>query len=109
MSDCVLVYITAPNVDQAGSLGRMLLERRLAACVNIIPGVRSLYWWQGEITEDQEVVLIAKTLAERVGDLESAVKQAHSYQVPAILVLRVERGEPAYLAWLAGEVGRGRS
>ncbi|MDI6710882.1 MAG: divalent-cation tolerance protein CutA [Thermoanaerobacterales bacterium] len=99
-----LVYITAGSEDEARRIARGLVERRLAACANVIPRIRSFYRWDGRLCEDDEAVVIAKTtdaLAER---LVAAVKELHSYEVPAVLVLDVERGYPPFLEWLAGEV-----
>ena len=99
----VLVYTTFSSIVEAERVGRALVERRLCACVNILPGMVSLYWWQGAIERGEEVVMIIKTrasLAERVG---AAVKELHAYTTPAILVLPFESIDPAYHAWLLAE------
>jgi periplasmic divalent cation tolerance protein len=99
----VFVYTTYPSVVEAETAGRALVERRLCACVNIIPGMVSLYWWQGKIDRSDEVVMIIKTragLAEAVG---AAVRAMHSYTTPAILVLPIEHVDPDYHAWIVGE------
>ena len=103
MERAVLVYTTWPSIVEAERAGRAIVERHLAACVNILPGMVSHYWWQGAIERGEEVVMIIKTraaLAERVG---AAVKELHSYTTPAILVLPVESIDPAYHAWLLAE------
>ncbi|MFZ5899048.1 MAG: divalent-cation tolerance protein CutA [Bacillota bacterium] len=100
----VILYITASGVEEARKLARSLVEERLAACTNIIPRVLSTYWWEGEICEDEEAVIIAKTTAEMADRAMAAVKERHSYQVPAILALDIAKGLPAYLEWLAAEV-----
>ena len=99
----VFVYTTYPSLVEAERAGRALLEQRLAACVNILPGMISHYWWQGAIERGEEVVMIIKTRASLAEGVRAAVKAMHSYTTPAILVLPVEGGEPAYLAWLMQE------
>ena len=103
MERAVLVYTTYPSIVEAERAGRAILEGRLAACVNILPGMVSHYWWQGAIERGEEVVMLIKTrasLAERVG---AAVKASHSYTTPAVLVLPVQHVDPAYLDWLMAE------
>jgi periplasmic divalent cation tolerance protein len=103
MERAVFVYITYPSIVEAEQTGRVLVERRLCACVNILPGMISYYWWQGAVERGEEVVMIVKTrssLAERVS---SAVKEMHSYTTPAILVIPLESVDKGYLAWLMAE------
>src|SRR6266567_6242631 len=103
MERAVFVYTTYPSVVEAERAGRAIVERRLAACVNILPGMISHYWWQGALERGEEVVMIIKTrasLAQRVG---AAVKEMHSYTTPAFLVLAVESVDQAYLDWLMAE------
>jgi periplasmic divalent cation tolerance protein len=99
----VFVYTTYPSLVEAERIGRALLERRLAACVNILPGMISHYWWQGTIERGEEVVMIVKTRASLAEGVRAAVKEMHSYTTPAILVLPVEGGEPGYIDWLMQE------
>jgi periplasmic divalent cation tolerance protein len=99
----VLVYTTYPSLAEAERIGKAVLERRLAACVNILPGMISHYWWEGAIERGEEVVMIIKTRASRAEEVRAAVKELHPYTVPAILVLPIEGGEPAYLDWLMRE------
>ena len=99
----VFVYTTYPSLVEAERIGRAVLERRLAACVNILPGMISHYWWEGAIERGEEVVMIIKTRASLADAVRAAVKEMHSYTTPAILVLPVEGGEPAYLDWLMRE------
>jgi len=87
----------------AEQAGRVLVERRLCACVNILPGMVSFYWWQGTVERGEEVVMIVKTRATLAEDVAAAVKELYSYAVPAILVLRIEGGDPDYLAWIQDE------
>jgi periplasmic divalent cation tolerance protein len=95
-----LAYITARDAAEAETIGRALVEERLAACVNILPGMRSLYRWDGAIERGEEAVLIAKTRRSRFPELAARVAQLHSYTTPCVLELAVGRGAPGYLAWL---------
>lgn len=100
----VMVYSTVENMAEARAIARALIERRLAACVNILPGARSVYRWEGKIEETQECALLIKTDRTRLDDLLKAARSLHPYDVPALLVLPVEGGDKAYLDWAAGEV-----
>jgi len=99
-----LVYITAGSEEEARRIARGLVERRLAACANVIPRVRSFYWWEGKLCEEDEAVIVAKTTGALAERLVAAAKELHSYEVPAVLVLDVEHGYPPFLEWLAAEV-----
>jgi periplasmic divalent cation tolerance protein len=105
----VLVYTTCPSLVEAERIGRAVLERRLAACINILPRMISHYWWQGAIERGEEVVMIIKTRASLAEAVRAAVKEMHAYTTPAILVLPIEGGEPAYLEWLMQETEEGAS
>jgi periplasmic divalent cation tolerance protein len=105
MTTLNLVYITCASDAQAETIGRALVAERLAACVNIVPGMRSIYRWQGAIEEARETVLIAKTRAGLVAQLGERVRQLHSYAVPCVVALAVTEGNAEYLAWLAAETG----
>ncbi len=98
-----VVLITAPNVDVAAKLARALVAERLAACVNVVPGVRSFYRWEGEVQDDAEVLLIAKTRGDRGEALAARVKDLHPYDLPEILELPATGGSAAYLAWVQSE------
>lgn len=106
MSNLRLVYITTSSVGEAEKIGRALVEERLAACVNILPGMRSIYHWQGAIETADEAVLIAKTRAPLVGGLVARLKELHSYSVPCAISLPVLDGNPDYLRWLAEETAQ---
>jgi periplasmic divalent cation tolerance protein len=99
----VFVYTTYPSIVEAEQTGRALVERRLCACVNILPGMVSLYWWQGAIERGDEVVMIIKTRAGLAEDVRAAVKRMHSYTTPTILVLPIETVDPDYHDWLIAE------
>lgn len=102
MTAC-FVYMTMESPDQARRIGRALVEERLAACVNLIDGMTSLYWWQGKLEEGRETVAIAKTRADLVPRLTERVKALHSYQVPCVVSLPIESGNAAFLEWIAAE------
>jgi periplasmic divalent cation tolerance protein len=95
-----VVLVTAPDLEVARSLARVLVEARLAACVNLVPGVRSLYRWEGEVQEDQEVLLVVKTRADRGAALTSRLLDLHPYDVPEVLELSAVGGNEAYLRWV---------
>jgi periplasmic divalent cation tolerance protein len=99
----VFVYTTWPSIVEAEKAGRALVERRLCACVNILPGMISFYWWQGAIERGEEVVMIIKTRASLSEQVSAAVKEMHSYSTPAILVLPIESVDETYFAWLMAE------
>lgn len=99
-----LVYITARDTAEARDIGRHLVESRLAACVNILDHMNSMYVWQGEFQDDHEAVLIAKTTEEKVPQLIAAVKDRHSYDCPCIVTLPIAGGNPDFLQWVAGQV-----
>lgn len=98
--DAVWIYMTAGSLDEARDIGRTLVEERLAACVNILEGMRSLYRWDGGVEEDEEVVLIAKTRASLVDTLTDRVKAVHSYDCPCVVALPITGGNPAFLDWI---------
>ncbi len=99
----VLVYSTFPSGEVAETVGRQLVEQRLAACVNILPGMTSIYRWEGEIARDIEVVMIIKTRASLAQAAMSAVAADHAYANPALLVIPIEAGAALYLDWLLEE------
>jgi periplasmic divalent cation tolerance protein len=103
MDRAVFVYTTYPSIVEAEQAGRAIVERRIAACVNILPGMISHYRWQGAIERAEEVVMIIKTRASLAEAVRDAVKQTHSYTTPAVLFLPLEGGDPAYLDWLMQE------
>jgi len=102
-NQAVMVYTVYPSFVEAERAGRELVEARLCACVNILRGMVSLYWWQGAIERGEEVVMIIKTRATLAEAVRAAVKRTHSYTTPAILVLPIERVDPDYNAWLMAE------
>ena len=98
------IYMTAGSKDEARKIGKELVTAGLAACVNILDNMNSFYMWQGEIQDDAEVVIIAKTTEDRVPALVEKVKALHSYDCPCIVALPVSGGNQAFLDWVAAEV-----
>jgi periplasmic divalent cation tolerance protein len=99
----VWVYMTAGSVEDARAVGRVLVEERLAACVNLIDGMRSLYRWEGAVQEDAETVLVAKTRAELVDALTARVREVHAYDCPCVVALPILGGHQPFLDWIAEE------
>lgn len=103
-TEIVLLYCTAASVTEAEAIAEAVVGPRLAACANIIPGMRSLYWWEGKLEKGEEAVLILKTRSDLVAAVTATVKAAHSYSVPCVLPLTVgEGGNADYIAWLLAE------
>lgn len=102
MSDtCRLIYVTTADREEAESIAQGLLEKRLIACANILPGMTSLYWWEGVIRHSGECVLIVKTTAAHVMEVTQAITAAHSYDCPCVVAIPVEGGNAEFLAWIA--------
>ncbi len=99
----VFVYITVGSREEAVRIGRALVEERLAACANLIGGMRSIYRWQGQIEEAEEVVVVAKTRDDLLQSLTDRVRSLHSYECPCVVGLPVAGGLPDYLEWIASE------
>lgn len=97
------VYITCNTPAEADSIGEVLVGKRLAACVNIIDGMRSMYWWEGKVEKNEETVLIAKTQTSMVEDLTEAVKAHHGYDIPCIVSMPIEGGNADFLNWIREE------
>ena len=96
--------MTAANAEEAERIAEALVGARLAACVQVLPEIRSVYRWKGEIARDTEVLLLAKTLRAKFDELEQAVRAIHSYETPEIIALPVTAGSEPYLNWLLSEV-----
>ncbi len=94
------VYMTAGSRDEAAAIGRKLVEERLAACVNILAPMRSIYRWEGRIEEAEEAVMIAKTTADRLERLVSRVKELHTYECPCVVAWEISGGHHAFLDWI---------
>ena len=98
MENAMVVLCTFPDLNQARQIGAALVERQVAACVNLLPGVESIYRWEGKVERAGEVLAIIKTT--RYPDLEAAVRELHPYEVPEIIALPVVAGLAAYLGWM---------
>ena len=104
MTEVRVVLITAPRGDVALRIAHALIDNHLAACVNVVPGITSVYRWEGKVCEEGEDLLIAKTTVERVDALIGHVRSIHPYTVPEVIALPVEGGSETYLRWVEGEV-----
>ena len=98
-----VVITTVGTEEQANLVASELVSRRHAACVNIVPGLRSVYRWKGAVQHDEEHPMLIKTTAERYAALEQAMLAGHPYELPEIIAVPIERGLPAYLDWVAAE------
>jgi periplasmic divalent cation tolerance protein len=107
MERAVLVYTTWPSIVEAEKAGRAIVEKRLAACVNILPGMISLYWWEGALERAEEAVMIVKTRAALAEDVREAIKGLHEYETPAVMVLPVESADADYYRWIVEETEGG--
>jgi periplasmic divalent cation tolerance protein len=105
-TDAIVVLMTAANAEEAARLAEMLVGSQLAACVQIMPAMESVYRWEEKIERQSEVLLIAKTIRARFDDLEREVRALHSYEVPEIVALEIIAGSAPYLEWLGAEVGK---
>ncbi|MGB9822457.1 divalent-cation tolerance protein CutA [Thermodesulfovibrio sp.] len=99
--DYMVIFITAPNEEEAVKIAKTLVEEKLAGCVNIIKNIRSIYSWQNKIEDEPEVLMIVKTRSELFEELEKRVKSLHSYTVPEIIGLKIKKGSESYLNWLS--------
>ena len=104
MTDKILVLTTAGSEEEAKRIARALIERRLAACVNIAPRVSSIFRWQGKIEESEEHLLIIKTSADTFAQVSSAIKELHSYEVPECIAIEIVDGSAPYLNWITESV-----
>jgi periplasmic divalent cation tolerance protein len=105
MTDKIVVFSTCANEKDAERLARTLVEQRLAACVNVVPRVRSFYHWKGALESAGECLLLIKSSRDRFDALRAALEKAHSYEVPEVLALAVVDGAPNYLHWLSENLG----
>ena len=103
MQDVLLVLTNVPDEATAHAVARKVVEEKLAACVNVLPAVRSVYRWEGKVEEATEVTMLVKTTHGRYAELEAAIRALHPYEVPEIIAVPVTAGLPAYLAWVVTE------
>src|ERR1700730_1405996 len=104
MTDKLLVLSTAGSDSEARKIAQTLVERRLAACVNIVPRVQSVYRWEGKVGQAEEYLLLVKTVKAREEDLRAAIRELHSYDLPECIAIPIESGSADYLSWLSGSV-----
>lgn len=104
MTDAIVVLVTAPTAEKAAELARTLVEEGLAACGNIVPGLRSIYRWEGKLCDDAEVLLVLKTAQRLFEPLRVRVTQLHPYTTPEVIALPVVAGHAPYLEWIASSV-----
>jgi periplasmic divalent cation tolerance protein len=93
--------VTVGSVEDGARIARVLVEERLAACVNLVDGIRSIYRWQGTVSDDRECLMLVKARAERFPELERRIRELHGYEVPEVIALDVTAGSAPYLEWLA--------
>ncbi len=98
--EALVVYITAPNEEEAAKIAKILVEERLAGCVNIVKDIRSIYSWQGKLEDEKEVLMIVKTRLKLFSALTSKVKELHSYTVPEVIAMPIVDGSEEYIKWL---------
>ncbi len=103
MTDAVVVLVTMPTPERAAEMARAVVEERLAACGNVVPGLRSIYRWEGKLEDEPEALLLLKTTRDRFEALRARILALHPYQVPEVIALPVEAGSAPYLAWIAAE------
>jgi periplasmic divalent cation tolerance protein len=101
--DVRVVFVTAPDAETGARIARALVEERLIACANLVPGIRSIYRWEGQIADESEVLLVLKTRASRLSALAARVKALHPYALPEVVALPVVDGSEAYLDWVLAE------
>jgi periplasmic divalent cation tolerance protein len=104
MSQELIAFVTTPNQEEAIYLAENLISESLCACVNILPAVESVYQWEGKVTKDKEVLLIIKTTGERYEELQRRILELHTYTVPEVIAVKIERGSNTYLEWLRQSV-----
>ena len=105
MTDKQIVLTTAGSEDEARKIAQHLVENRLAACVNIVPQVESIYRWQDKVESSREWLLVVKSTADKFAAVRDAIRALHSYDVPECIALSIEEGSPQYLQWLGESVG----
>ena len=105
MSDAIVVFMTSGSAEEARRMASELVERRLAACVQILPEIESVYRWNGEVQRDREILILAKTTTAQFDDLEKAVREIHSYDTPEIVAVPMSQVSEPYRAWLVENVG----
>ena len=101
-----MAFVTVPNIEVAKKLSHGLVKNKLAACVNIIPGITSVYEWENEINEDGELLLMIKTSTDKVDDISKFVRENHPYDVAEVISSKIDNGNPPYLKWINDVIGK---
>ena len=97
----VVLYCTTGSVDEASNIAEHLVGNHMVACVNVIPSIRSIYWWNNKVHQDNEALMVIKTEESRIPEIERSIRQLHSYETPELIALPIEYGMPEYLEWMA--------
>jgi len=105
-SEFIAVYVTVPSAEAGKAIASKLISNKLAACVNMIPGIQSMYWWEGKVEVDEELLLMIKSRAQLFDALSNAVVEAHPYDVPEVIAVPIANGNKGYLDWLANSTGK---
>jgi periplasmic divalent cation tolerance protein len=105
MTDKIIVFVTCESTEQGEGIAQTVVTEKLAACVNVLPGVRSCYVWEGKLTWSAEVLLLIKTTRGRFGQLQDKIKSMHSYSVPEIVGVTIDEAFDRYIAWIDAQVG----
>jgi len=106
MTRQLLVLVTTSSKDEAATIADALVSERLAACVNIVSAIESVYRWEGKVVREPEALMVIKTTHERYADLERRVKELHSYSTPEVIAMKIEQGSAEYLSWLSESVSK---
>jgi periplasmic divalent cation tolerance protein len=100
MGSYTICLVTIDDLEKAAQIAKILVEKKLVACVNIVPKIRSIYFWKGQVCDDSEVLMIMKTRGDLFDELRTAVKELHPYEVPEIISWNIEQGLESYLKWI---------
>src|SRR5271157_2992929 len=98
--ECIVIFCTVPNEETASLIAERLVGDKLAACVNIVPGIKSIYTWKGQVCRDSELLCVIKSRASLFADIEKAIREVHPYEVPEIISLPIGEGHGAYMRWI---------
>ncbi len=101
VKDAVLVFVTCASAKEADKIADILLRKKLAACVNVLPGIRSKFWWKGKLEKADEILVMAKTRKSKFAAIDKEVRRIHSYEVPEVIALPIIAGSGKYLKWIA--------
>ena len=104
MTDKIIVFVTCESKEQAETIARTVVSEKLAACVNVLPGIRSCYVWKGQLTWSEEVLLLIKTAESRFGQLQDRIKALHSYDVPEVVSVTIEDASQVYVSWIESSI-----